>query len=300
MGIILTLLVGLLSALVGVFYKIAAQKKLNIFNITIISNIVSLVMLGSILIRNMQTVNEPLQITPFSCLFVILAGAVSMAGALVLQRSMIYGNSGITWAIGQSALIVPFLCITVLFHEKWDLVKVAGTIFVLCGMAVLSIKGAAQTQTKSTNPKYGILLAMASFAILGLSQSMMSATSYILPPDTAGLRPVLMTLGCILAAFGGKYLLHEKGFRINRTALLIIFLMGLQVLASNTLQFKALDLLKNDNMNGLFYPIAIGTGIAAYAVCSILAFREKANKYTIAGIAVILCGIALYSFKGSA
>ncbi len=298
MGIILTLLVGLLSALVGVFYKIAAQKNLNIFNITIISNAVSLVMLGSILIRNMQTMNEPLQITPFSCLFVILAGAVSMAGALVLQRSMIYGNSGITWAIGQSALIVPFLCITVLFHEKWDLVKVAGTIFVLCGMAVLSIKGAAQTQ-KSTNPKYGILLAMASFAILGLSQSMMSATSYILPPDTAGLRPVLMTFGCILAAFCGKYLLHEKGFRINRTALLIIFLMGLQVLVSNTLQFKALDLLKNDDMNGLFYPIAIGTGIAAYAVCSILAFREKANKYTIAGIAVILCGIAFYCFKDS-
>ncbi len=295
MGIFFTLLVGLLSALVGVLYKIAAKKELNIFNITLAASIFSLFILGGSSAGNLRTA-ESVDCSLFQILFVILAGGIGTAGALILQRSMIYGNSGISWAIGQSALIVPFLSITLIFGESWHPAKICGTVFILAGMAVLSVPDSSG-QTESTplkNPKYGLFLALLSFAVLGLAQSMMSATSYLFPPDHAGLRPLLMTAGAIPATFCGKILLHDKDYRLNKGALLVLVLLCFQVIASNTLQFKALDLLKNIGMNGIFYPVAIGTGIGAYTLCSVLAFREKANAFTIIGIAGILAGILAY------
>ncbi len=295
-GILLTLCVGLLWSFVGVFYKTAAKKNLSIFNISLVTNTFSLSILWGILIRNTVFAETEFTFSVFPFLFMLLAGAVNMSGSLILQRSMIYGHSGVAWAIGQSALIVPFFSITLIFCEEWNLLKLSGSACILCGMVFLGMK-TASANSGVLRPRYGILLAFVSFAVLGIAQSMMSAGSYIFPGDTAGVRPVLLITGSILAAVCGKYLLHDRGFRLNRTAWLLILLMGIQGVVSVTLQFKALDLLKAHGMNGIFFPVAVGTCIAGYTLWSFLFFREQLTKRSIAGIAAILCGILCYALN---
>lgn len=297
-GLLLTFAVGILWSLVGVYYKLMAKWDLSVFNISLVTGGMSLLVLTGNLIFNLSGGGTgpaaPLPDAGY-LLFVLASGFVNTGGSLILQRSMVYGKSCVTWAIGQSALVIPFLSITLIFGEPWNPYRVAGTAIILSGMVILSLRSGGGDSAAS-RPGYGIALALIAFAVLGLAQSMTAATSFFRYEDSAGVRPVLQSIGALMAVVAGKMLLHDKGFRLNSKALKIIFLLVIQGVIATLLQFKALDLLKADNMNNAFFPIAIGICIAGYSIWSIVFFREKPNRYIIAGTLGILAGIAAYLF----
>lgn len=296
-GLLLTFAVGILWSLVGVYYKLMAKWDLSVFNISLVTGGMSLLVLTGNLIFNLSGGGSgsavPLPDAGY-LLFVLASGFVNSGGSLILQRSMVHGKSCVTWAIGQSALVIPFLSITLIFGEPWNLYRVAGTAIILSGMVILSLRSGGDSA--APRPGYGIALALIAFAVLGLAQSMTAATSFFRYEDSAGVRPVLQSIGALMAVVAGKMLLHDKGFRLNSKALKIIFLLVIQGVIATLLQFKALDLLKADNMNNAFFPIAIGICIAGYSIWSMVFFREKPNRYIIAGTLGILAGIAAYLF----
>lgn len=296
-GLLLTFAVGILWSLVGVYYKLMAKWDLSVFNISLVTGGMSLLVLTGNLIFNLSGGGSgaavPLPDAGY-LLFVLASGFVNSGGSLILQRSMVHGKSCVTWAIGQSALVIPFLSITLIFGEPWNLYRVAGTAIILAGMVILSLRSGGDSA--APRPGYGIALALIAFAVLGLAQSMTAATSFFRYEDSAGVRPVLQSIGALLAVVAGKMLLHDKGFRLNSKALNIILLLVIQGVIATLLQFKALDLLKADNMNNAFFPIAIGICIAGYSIWSMAFFREKPNRYIIAGTLGILAGIAAYLF----
>jgi|GEM_PF-1117086 len=297
-AILLTLTVGILWSLVGLFYKMIAQYRLSVFNISCVTNLVSLAVMSFLLCREVSGLPE-IPVPPvWFLLFLLFAGFINCAGSLMLQRSMVYGRSGVTWAIGQSSLVVPFVAITLIFSEAWSPFRLTGTVFVLGGMATLGLRKESGSET-APRPQYGIALALIAFAVLGAAQSMMSASSYLPYADSVGMRPVLLAAGGIPAILSGKWLLHDRGWAFSRRALLIVLLLSLENVAALYLQFRALDRLKACGMNSIFFPIAVGTSIAVYSIWAVVLFREKLDRRTAGGILLILAGIALYCLETS-
>ncbi|MBO5695719.1 MAG: hypothetical protein J6S98_09980 [Lentisphaeria bacterium] len=293
-GILLTLFIGFLWSLVGIAYKFIAKENLSVFDIALVNAFLTIVVLLSILGWNIHTDGASMPDAGF-CWLVIAGGCINAAGGYVLQWSMKYCRSSVAWAIGQSALIIPFLSITLIFNEAWLALKVIGTVVIIGGMLVLSFSPAKKTQ-EMPRPTYGIVLALISFLVLGIGQAMLSATSYMPFEDTAGYRPVLAAFGGLAAVIGGKIAVKEKGFRITKKALCVIVFYLVQGVISQTVQYHAMDALKVVGMNACFFPIAIGTCIALYSVWSVTVFKESTNRYVIGGTAAIVCGIAAYCF----
>jgi len=160
-------------------------------------------------------------------------------------------------------------------------------------MFILSLKTDGKDET-APNPRYGIFLAIAAFWILGIAQSMVSSCSY-LPNDKADLlRPIWMIAGSLLATWIGKFLMRDFGFRLNKPVILVILLLVMQGIASMSLQFLAMDELRKWQINGIFFPLALGTCILAYSLYSVLFFKEKGSIWFVLGLMLILCGISFF------
>ena len=298
-AILLTLTVGCLWSLVGVFYKLIAQYKLSVFNISGATNLFSLLVLSGLCVHKIGALPEMPAPPLWFVLFMLLAGFVNLAGSMMLQRSMIYGRSGVAWSIGQSSLAVPFVSITLIFGEVWSPFRLGGTALVLTGLLVLSFRKEADGSA-AERPQYGIALALGAFGILGIAQSMMSASSYLPYGDPADTRPVFLLLGGLTAILAGKYVVRDHDWRMTRRAWLIVALMALEGVTALYLQFRALDLLKQHGMNSIFFPVAVGTSIALYSIWSMAFFREKPDRKIVAGTLAVLAGIALYCLETAA
>lgn len=294
-GLLLTCGTGLLWSFTGIYYKLMADWKLTPYNIGIITGLISIVLNLAFVTKTGRFISGETAFPSWGyTLFVIFAGFANMSGSYILQRSMLYGKSGVTWAIGQSALIVPFFAITVIYSEPWDLLKLLGTGIIVAGMITVAARNGGKNQTDAPNPKYGMVLAVAAFGILGLAQSMTSATSFMSYTDPGVCRPFLIGIGSLFASVAGKIFLKDKGFFLPKKLLPVVFLVAVQGVLGQTMQFYALDRLKSCGMNGIFFPIAIGLCIAGYAVWSVLFFKEKVSRLFVAGVSVILAGIACF------
>ncbi len=297
-GVLLALATGLLWSLVGVFYNAIAKWRLSIFDISIVTNAIAIaVLLGGVTdVRQLVAGTIPAP-DRWYILFVAAAGGVNMAGSLILQCSMVYGRSGVTWAIGQSALVVPFVALTVLYSEAWTVSGIAGTLAVLSGMALLSMKPAPRTP-RTPNPGKDVRYALLAFALLGCAQTMTAATGHFAYRDPGALRAVLMCAGGFPALLAGKLGSDGRGFVLNRRAWLLIVLIALENVAALYLSFRAIDLLAAAGKSAAFFPLAVGMCIAGYEVAAAVIFRERAGLYVVSGTAAILAGIASYCAAG--
>ncbi|MBP5182846.1 MAG: hypothetical protein J6331_07465 [Lentisphaeria bacterium] len=300
-GFLLTFITGFLWSVVGVYYKAMAKWKLNVYDLMFVMGALSTLLTLLVFTKAGPLLSGALEAPTLGyVLFLFAASLANVTGSFILQRSMVYGKSGVTWAIGQSAFILPFLFITLFFSEPWSILKGAGSLSVLAGILLFAAKPSSANEQDAPRPKYGIQLALLAFLVLGTAQSMTSMSSFFSYSDPAMLRPAIACFSTFLAAGAGKLLTGGKGFSLNGKALLIILLHAVQTVIATALQFIALDKLKVCGMNGIFFPVAIGCCIALYSVWSVLFFKEKATRTFLFGILLILGGIFCYFLADAA
>ena len=200
------------------------------------------------------------------------------------------------WALGQSALIIPFIMISLIFGEEMSMVKIVGTVLIVAGMFAVSRKKNDSDNTRYPNPAWGIGLALIAFCVLGIAQTMTSTCGRLGFDDRFGLRPVYYTIGCFMVIWFGKAIKGEFKINLNKEMLIVASLMSLNTLLSLYLQFKGIDALSSAEQGGLFFPIALGCCIGGFAIYSRLFLRERLHWVNALGLIVILCGVGCYSF----
>ncbi len=295
-GILLAILIGFFWSLVGIYYKLVGKWNLNIFDQGIIGLCFSIPLTLIFFMKTPELCSGAIPLPgPSYWLYMIGAALLNSLGGVLLQKSMYYGKSGVTWAIAQSALIVPFVGITLIFGEPWNLIKVGGTVAVVLGMAALSFKPSSPDE-KIPRPMLGLLLAIVAFFVIGLAQGMTSASSFLDYDDKGNFRAFLTVIGGIFVSFGGK--LATRDFKINVTlrGVLLVAWLSSQTAMVYFLQFIVMDKLASVGMNGIFYPLACGTCIAGYSIYSVTIFKEKINAFVLIGTALIIGGIFTYCF----
>lgn len=295
-GILLTLLIGFCWSLVGIYYKLVGKWNLNIFDQGLIGLVFSIPMTLIFFVKTPALISGEIPLPgPSYWLYIIAAALLNSAGGVLLQKSMYYGKSCIAWAIAQSALIVPFIGITLVFNEPWNLIKVGGTVAVVLGMAALSLKPSSPDE-QIPRPMLGLLLAIVAFFVIGAAQWMTSSSSFLEYDDKGNLRAFLTLVGGIFVSVGGKLATRDFKLKITTRGVLLVAWLASQTACVYFLQFIAMDNLAKEGMNGIFYPLAGGTCIAGYSVYSFTFFKEKINRYVIIGTSLIIGGIFTYCF----
>jgi drug/metabolite transporter (DMT)-like permease len=222
----------------------------------------------------------------------LLAGLANGVGILVMQRAMSMGHHGMTWAIGQSALIMPFLAGLLLFHETPTAWRIAGVGAILSSLIFFGqAREHAEEGQSDKVPRSWFPLALATLVILGVGQVLTSLPSHIPAlTDTARLRMPLIYLGSG-AVICAQW--HHQGGRPNRSTL-ILAVMGVVIgfMAMFSL-FRGLDLLAGCQMASLGFPIAVGSCITLFALYSAIALHEPFSRWHLAGLVLGLTGVVL-------
>ncbi len=295
-GLLFSLLTGTVWIFTGIFFHTVAKRGLSIFNICIVTNFCAFLLAPLLLTKTGSFFKGSLPLPGFGyVLFVLGAGFLNMSGSLFLQRAMACGKSGTAWALGQSALIVPFLSLSLIFGETPGLWKSLGIFCVIMGMLLLGRRTPEEKAHPGSPPpekaENGIPLALAAFCLLGIAQSMTAATGHLSYTDPGNLRPLLTLGGSFTALLSGKILLRDKGFSMSRLSWLLAFLMSFSNLLALSLQFLAIDALAGCGAGALFFPAAVGSCIAGYSLYSVLFLKEKNCRILLCGTGVILSGI---------
>lgn len=295
-GILLALLIGFFWSLVGIYYKLVGKWNLNIFDQGLIGLFFSVPLTLIFFVKTPALVSGDIPLPGITYwLYMIGAALLNSAGGVLLQKSMYYGKSCIAWAIAQSALIIPFIGITLIFDEPWSLIKVGGTIAVVLGMAALSLKPSSPDE-QIPRPMLGLLLAVIAFFVIGIAQGMTTASSFLTYDDQGNLRAFLTLIGGVFVSLGGKIATRDFKIKVTLRGVLLVAWLASQTACAYFLQFIAMDKLATVGMNGIFYPLACGTCIAGYSVYSVVFFKEKVNFFVILGTTLIVSGILTYCF----
>lgn len=285
-GILLSLLTGVSFIAVGAVYSYAGNR-IRMTDAMLAYNWI----LVLALLPFCRTLTEaPWGLTALMA----FTGAINIAAMLLLQKAMAAGNSGIAWAIGQSALVGPLVCGMIFFGERPSLWRTAGAVAIVAGMLLIGL-----SRPESGKPHGGrswLKLAFGAFLILAAAQSLVTASSCweyrMSGPD----RAFCMSAGAAIALLAVK-LARPKQIEFSRTMRITIGLLTGAGLASLLLTFAALDRLAKVSLAGIGYPIMLGSCIAGFALYSALALKEKINGTGWSAIAAIVCGILLLSLS---
>jgi len=127
----------------------------------------------------------------------LAAGRVNGAGLLAMQRAMRQGHHGMTWAIGQSAMVIPFLAGVLLFREPPTLGRVLGVGAILSSLAVFGLAREHAEDARSPQaPRSWFPTALGALVLLGIGQALTSLPSHLpVLADRVGLRIPLIYLG---------------------------------------------------------------------------------------------------------
>ena len=228
-----------------------------------------------------------------------IAGIVSGIGMLLMTRSMALGHSGISWAISQSAFIVPFVAGVLLWGDRSGLGGWTGLALVLAMVVVLGLRqGSGSAAAATTNPNTaqgrGAWLAsvLAAFAALGVSQALSSIPSrWAGWTDAVGLRVALSAAGFLVVLL--VLFLFSKNRRPGRLVPLFALAHGALGFLGQAALFASLDRLAPHGLAAAAFPVSIGVTILSFSLYSALVLRERFRALDVAALAAGSAGIAL-------
>ncbi len=292
-GILLTVLAGLAWCGEGIAMQRASCNDEDTRAFYLVSAFAFAVMSVPLLPDWSVLINEGVQ-RPSALLAVFApATALNLIGMLMLMVCMRRGSSGITWSVGQSAMVVPFIGSLVIYGDAFGAVGVAGITLIL-GMIV--VLGTAQKMETGHGAARGWRMALAlTFLAIGASQLLFTVPSRWTDwADHARIRAPLM--GVLNLAFS-LVLLFPKPPAISRSVLWWGIAMGAIMTTGQALLFAALDQLGRHGLIAIAYPLAIGTCIAVYVAYSTVILRERLRVCDLFAVAAGIAGMVLISLS---
>lgn len=293
-GMFLVAFTGLLWCGNGIIFSYAARKSLDFIAIMVVATFLGAILTLAFFSKPLMIFNGTLSRNTELALIMIGCGMIGTWGVILMQKSMRWGHHGITWIISQSAMIFPFLLGVFMFKETASLQKIAGLLLV-----VFSFISFGLGQTHSTNQSnkpliYWFPLAIFSFFILGIHQSLSLIPNHWQNwEDTANLRATFINTGFFIGYLPS--MLFQRQFP-NRATLKLSFLSAIFVVVSPITLFWSMDLLAKQKMVSMVFPLAVGTCIIAFVIYSGLFLKEKFSRITFLGVIAGIAGLTLISF----
>jgi drug/metabolite transporter (DMT)-like permease len=195
-GMILIALTGLLWCGNGIIFSYAARKSLDFVAIMVVATFLGAILTLAFFSKTLMIFNGTLSRTTELAIIMIGCGMIGTWGVILMQKSMRWGHHGITWIISQSAMIFPFLVGVFMFKETVSLPKIAGLLLVVISFISFGL-GQFHSTDQSAKPLiYWFPLAVFSFFILGIHQSLSLVPNHWQNwEDTANLRAMFINAG---------------------------------------------------------------------------------------------------------
>lgn len=292
LGLIYTVITGLLWMTLGVIFSKVADKGEDVISFTTVSAFFSV--LFSLFFINWGTVfNTPTPRMGTLTGIMLAVGTLNMLGAYVLIIAMKKGHKGITWVIGQSAMMIPFLASVVIWGNA---VAGSGILGIILIVTMIGIMGAFQkNDNKQKYNHVWLLLSLSVFVMYGVQQTISTIPSrWYGWEDVNNLRVPLNMLGgflCqeIMFVWGKK--------RVTKSSLLYGAVAAAFILLGSHFVFLSLDTLSDSALLPFVYPLAIGLSIGGMSVYSYVFLKEKLRPMQITGLLLGLAGIILISIS---
>jgi drug/metabolite transporter (DMT)-like permease len=296
-AIVMGVLAGLIFTCIGVVLKYIASEKLDAQKYFLVNYFFTCI-LGLIIFCNFDVVFSGEVMSPVKLVIVFgLSGIFNYLGLLFMQKGMTYGHSGVVWAIGQSALIVPFLVGVFIFNQTGTLVQYIGVLSILLGVFIPSLAGRKNSVDGHTGSSHiWFFLSIAALLSCGAAQAFANVPSYWVGwSDNAQLRLSLGAFSSTIICLAVILIQRKKIFPIARKLVVIGFVMSVVMLLNLKMLFYTLDRLSSYNMGAIGYPIVIGSCIAGFSLYSMFVIKEKVLWQNWVGLIATISGIIIIS-----
>lgn len=225
-----------------------------------------------------------------------IAGTLNSLGQLLLVKAMNAGHKGVSWAIVQLAMLVPFGSALLFWQERLTVAGAAGLLLLLGAILLLSRgrqAGVAATVPVSSRSWLGLVLG--ALLLIGSSQACQAVPSHWAGWQDAGrLRVALLATGGALANTVWVSALRP---RITRPALRYGALWAVLAILSYLLLFRALDHLARAGLSCFAFPIGQATCMIGFALYSFWRLKEPFNRTVRYGLGCGLLGIVLMALR---
>lgn len=292
-GLALNILVGFLWACVGMVMTGVASSGGSIFafyglGCTLVAAI------GWVALVDWSVMQDGVPRMAELFFWIGLGGAVNALGQTLMISTMRRGHKAITWGIGQSAMLIPFLASVVIWRESPGTFGWSGMGLLLAALVVMA-RGRRRDAGEAIDPRW-LLMALSTLVLLGSAQALFSVPSHWAGwTDAARLRtPVSLSAAAtvhILVMIGTRQTLERRTMKLS-------VLWTALALAAYVILFRCLDLMSAVGLSGVVFPIGIGTCVVVFACYSRFRLKEEFGLSDIAGIALALAGMTLIALAG--
>ncbi len=295
-GLLLTLVVGLIWVLVGVVLtRVAATG----------TSVIGFYMIGCWLAAGFSwvfLVDWPVLRAGIPdragelAVWLGIAGTLNSLGQLLLVKAMNAGHKGVSWAMVQIAMLIPFLSALFFWQERLTLVGMAGITMLLLAIALLSRGRGVQIGESATVPVWKWLcFVLGALLLIGSSQACQAVPSHWAGWQDAGqLRVCLLATGGAVANTVWVLLMRQ---RITLPAIRYGALWAILAVFSYLFLFRALDHLTQAGMSCFVFPIGQATCMIGFALYSAWRLKEVFNLTVRCGLGCCLTGILLMAIR---
>lgn len=292
-GIFITIGVGILWILIVIIMSRVASTGIFIFAFFGIASGLTALVAWVLIVDWQALLAGTAARLPELVLWISLTGALNAAAQALVVGTMRRGHMGMTWAVSQTAIIIPFVGSVLIWRETPGLTGWCGVGCILAAIAVLAREhGSANDPSRD---RLWLPLALLTFLTLGLAQLLLGVPSHWTNcPDSARLRiPILLSTGTVVHVL----IIFIKRIHVDIrilplclawTALGLVSLIGL---------FKCFDIMAQFGLAGIVYPLAVGTSIVGFSIYSHIRLREMYTRTTMAGLSVAIIGIILIACR---
>ncbi|MCF7854143.1 MAG: DMT family transporter [Candidatus Pacebacteria bacterium] len=223
-------------------------------------------------------------------LAVAIAGGVNGLAQFLMVSTMRRGHQGVTWAIGQSAMVIPFVASVIIWHEEAPMHRWLGITLLVTAIMLMGWRRNHEKAELSSDPAW-FWFALLTLCVIGTSQVAAGIPSRWPDwSDAANLRmPVFVTAG----AFVHSTVLMARRMKVSGGAVKLALPWAGVAVVAYLILFKCLDWMGEYGLVGIVYPIGIGTCIVAFSLYSGLRLREKFTPAICVGLVLAVAGIAL-------
>ncbi len=287
-GVFLCVATGAVWTAIAVLYRSVAGDHKTIVGFHLVAKVLGFCVSWSLFVR-WNAIDTGYWREQAPMLGIIYIGAsIGAIYPFFMSRAMRLGGSGISWAVGQAAMVVPLLVAIIVWGEA---VTPARTVGFFAILAMVTALGAGDSTGRREGTWYSMMAL--TFLLIGTSQALVSIPSHTEAwIDGANIRVATVSTAALAVYI---VLGVAVGPHFSPRTVVLGGVHALLAPLSHQLSFSAMDVLGTFGMVGFFFPIAIGVSMVGVAAFGIVSGDERATPRAIVGLAVGILGIFLVS-----